>query len=249
MASQPDNLSISNVVSNITGVITRNPLIFLGLSLVIVGIPQLLIGLISTPDAASSSVMTIFENPAALAGGALAYLAFIVLSIVLQASLVVATVNDLSGKPVDFASCINRAFSKFFPLVGLGIVMSFGIAIGFLLIVIPGIILYLMWMVSSPVLMVEGKGVFDSLSRSRALTSGNRWKLLGIVIVFIVFSIIVSIPFGIFTLLSPVLGVIGSALASAITSAVSSAGVASIYIELRNMKDGTDTSTLADVFS
>lgn len=249
MASQTEVLSISNVVTNTLGVISRNPVIFLGLSLVVVGIPQLLIGLVSGGGGASPDMMAIAANPALAVGGFFSYIAFVILSIVLQAALIVASANDLAGKPVNFADCVNRALRKLLPLIGLGIVMTIGLGIGFVLLVIPGIILYLMWMIAVPVLMVEEKGVFESLGRSRELTSGSRWKLLGMIIVFILFAIIVAIPFGIFALLSPTLGMVGSALASAVTSAVSSAGIAAIYLELRNNKEGTDTSTLADVFA
>ena len=34
-----------------------------------------------------------------------------------------------------------------------------------------------------------------------------------------------------------------------ITGAIQGAGIASIYVDLRTAKEGTDTSTLADVFS
>jgi len=249
MASQTEALSISNVVTNTLGVISRNPVIFLGLSLVVVGIPQLLIGLFSGGLETTSDMMALAANPALIVGGLVSYIAFILLSIVLQAALIVATANDLGGKPVNFADCVNRAIGKLLPLIGLGIVMTIGLGIGFVLLIIPGIILYLMWMIAVPVVMVENKGVFEALSRSRELTSGSRWKLLGMIIVFIVFAIIVAIPFGIFALISPSLALIGNALAAAVTSAVSSAGIAAIYLELRNNKEGTDTSTLADVFA
>lgn len=249
MASQPASFNMGNVFTNIIGVISRNPAIFLGLSFLIVGLPQLLLGLaVASPDTALDALQ-IFQNPAAMIGGGASYIVVLVLSIVLQGALIVATANDLSGKPVDFGTCINRALAKFFPLLGLGILLSLGVGAGFLLLFVPGVILYLMWMVASPVLMVEQTGVIDSFGRSRALTKGSRWQLLGLLAIFFIFSMIVAIPFSLFAVVSPSIAMIGNALSSTVTSAFASAGVAAIYIELRNVKEGASTVDLADVFA
>ncbi|GGB65395.1 hypothetical protein [Blastomonas aquatica] len=247
MASKAADFSISNVFSNTFGVIARNAPLFLGLSLIIVGAPQLLIGLLFTPDA--SDPMALMANPAAIFTSMIGYIVFLFLSIVLQAALIVASANDLAGKPVNFGECVNRAVAKLFPLIGLGIVVAFGVTIGFLFLIVPGVILYLMWMVAVPVLMVENLGVFESLSRSSALTKGARWKLLGLIVVFFIFSMIIAIPIGVLSLLSPSLTVVSSALLSAISAAVGAAGIAAVYIELRGSKEGTSSDQLASVFA
>ncbi|KAA7408228.1 hypothetical protein E4877_23905, partial [Salmonella enterica subsp. enterica serovar Anatum] len=64
MASQPAECSIANVFSNTFGVIVRNAALFLGLSLVIVGLPQLGMGLFVSPGAADPA--TVFLSPALL---------------------------------------------------------------------------------------------------------------------------------------------------------------------------------------
>lgn len=249
MASQAESLSISNVINNIVGVIGRNPVIFIGLSLIIVGIPQLLIGLFVANPENAVDMMNVMNSPGAIIGGAAGYLVFLVVSVVLQASLIVATTKDLAGQAVDFGSCINQALGKLLPLIGLGIVVSIGVMIGFVLLIVPGVILYLMWMVATPALVVEDKGVFDAMSRSSELTSGSKWKLLGLIVVLIIFSFIIGIPFGLLAFMGPTVAMVGNAAASAISAAVSSAGVASVYVELRRLKDGTDVGSLADVFA
>lgn len=247
MASQPADFSISNVFSNTFGVISRNPALFLGLSLIIVGVPQLLIGLLVTPGATDPAAL--LANPAAIFTSIIGYIVFLFLSIVLQASLIVASANDLAGKPVNFGECVSRAVSRLFPLIGLGIVVAIGVAIGFLFLVIPGVILYLMWMIAVPVLMVESLGVFESLSRSSALTKGSRLKLLGLIVVFFIFSMIIGIPIGLLSLISPSLTIVSSALLSAVSAAVGAAGIAAVYIELRVSKEGTSSDQLASVFA
>ncbi len=247
MASQPSDFSISNVFSNTFGVIARNAPLFLGLSLIIVGIPQLLIGLVSTP--ATGDPMAILNNPAGILTSGIGYVVFLFLSIVLQASLIVASANDLAGRPVNFGACVNRAVSKLFPLIGLGIVVAIGVSIGLIFLVIPGLILYLMWMVAVPAMMVENLGVFESLSRSSALTKGSRWRLVALIVVFIIFTMIVAIPFGLLSMISPTITIVTSALVSAVNAAVGAAGIAAVYIELRGSKEGTSSEQLASVFA
>ncbi|MGQ3228251.1 MAG: hypothetical protein ACT6R2_05060, partial [Blastomonas fulva] len=140
MASQPADFSISNVFSNTFGVIARNAPLFLGLSLIIVGVPQLLIGLVLAPETADP--LALMSSPGAIFSSVIGYIVFLFLSIVLQASLIVASANDLAGKPVNFGECVNRAIAKLFPLIGLGIVVAIGVSIGFMFLIIPGIILY-----------------------------------------------------------------------------------------------------------
>jgi hypothetical protein len=247
MASQPAEFSISNVFSNTFGVIARNAALFLGLSLIIVGLPQLGIGMFVTPSLADPTA--IFGGPTAIVSSIVGYVLFLFLSIILQASLIVASANDIAGRPVNFGECVSRAIGKLLPLIGLGIVVAIGISIGLVLLIIPGVILYLMWMVAVPAMMVENLGVSGALSRSSALTKGSRLKLLGLIIVFIIFSTIIGIPIGIISLISPSLSVVSSAVLSTVSAAVGAAGIAAVYIELRGTKEGASSEQLASVFA
>ncbi|WAC24132.1 hypothetical protein [Blastomonas sp. SL216] len=247
MASQPAEFSISNVFSNTFGVIARNAALFLGLSLIIVGLPQLGIGMFVTPSLADPTAL--LGGPTAIVSSIVGYVLFLFLSIILQASLIVASANDIAGRPVNFGECVSRAIGKLLPLIGLGIVVAIGISIGLVMLIIPGIILYLMWMVAVPAMMVENLSVSDALSRSSALTKGSRLKLLGLIIVFIIFSTIIGIPIGIISLISPSLSVVSSAVLSTVSAAVGAAGIAAVYIELRGTKEGASSEQLASVFA
>lgn len=247
MASLPAEFSIANVFSNTFGVIARNAALFLGLSLVIVGLPQLGIGMFVTPTLADPG--SFMGGPTAIMSSIVGYFLFLFLSIILQASLIVASANDLAGKPVNFGECVSRAIAKLLPLIGLGIVVAIGISIGLVMLIVPGVILYLMWMVAVPALMVENLDVSGALSRSSALTKGSRLKLLGLIIVFAIFSMIIGIPIGIISMISPSLSVVSSALVSTVSAAVGAAGIAAVYIELRGTKEGASTDQLASVFA
>ena len=246
MADAAGKIDISRVLNNIFGVISRNPVVFLGLSFLIVGIPNALLQLLQgSPEAMAGA----FASPALILGSVVGFFVLIFFSVLLQATLIVATLNDLGNKEISLQECIQQALAKFLPLLGLGLLVGLGVMFGLLLLIVPGIILALMWIVASPVLMAENKGVIDSMKRSAELTSGSKGMIFVLLIIFVVFAAVIGGIGGAMGLFSTTGAVIITLIINTINGAIQGAGVASIYVDLRTAKEGTDTSTLADVFS
>mgnify|MGYP005819814271 CR=1 FL=1 len=251
MEDKVQHLEIGRVLNNTFGVIMRNPLIFLGLSFLIVALPQALIQLATgapMADGDTAAMMEMLGSPAMIAGSAGGWLLFVILSILLQATFIVATVKDLNGQQVSLGECLGQAIGKLLPLIGLGILMTLGIGLGMILLIIPGVILALMWVVAAPVMMAEDKGIIDSLKRSAELTKGSkRWILL----LFVVY-IILAMILGLFMLPFAFAGTAAIAIAGLVINTLSGAiqgtGIAAIYVDLRIVKEGGNTDALADVF-
>ena len=89
---------------------------------------------------------------------------------------------------------LSSVTGKLVAIILLQIVVAILVGIGLLLLIIPGVILALMWSVSMPSLVVEDKGVFDSISRSSELTKHNRMRILGVVIVVLVLYLVIVDP-------------------------------------------------------
>jgi hypothetical protein len=104
------------------------------------------------------------------------------------------------------------------------------------LLVVPGIIVFLMLFVATPVCVVEQLGPLASMDRSTQLTRGHRWKILGI-------EGITEIADG---------GVILSAACELMWTAIIGTGYAILaiatYHDLRVAKEGVDTAQIAAVF-
>lgn len=240
------------MLNNTLGVIARNPLIFLGLSFLIVALPQSLIQLATGTSMAGSdatAMMAMFSSPSLMAAAVGGWLLFIILSVLLQATFIIATVKDLNGQKVSLGECLGHAVVKIVPLIGLAILMILGIMLGMMLLVIPGLILALMWIVAAPVMMAEDKGIIDSLKRSAELTKGSkRW----IVLLFIVY-IIITMILGMFMIPFAFAGTTAIAIAGLIINTLSGAiqgtGIAAVYVDLRIVKEGGNTDALADVFA
>ena len=69
----------------------------------------------------------------------------ITLSMLVQGALVRATTAHAQGRRASFGECAATGLRAVLPLFVLSIVVGFGFAVGLLLFVVPGIILYVTW--------------------------------------------------------------------------------------------------------
>ena len=79
----------------------------------------------------------------------------LVLQALVQGSLVRATLAYARGERATFGECISSSFGVVLPLIGLAIVMGLGIELGLVLLIVPGVMLFVMWSVASPALVAE----------------------------------------------------------------------------------------------
>lgn len=95
-------------------------------------------------------------------------------------------VGRMRGREVSLADAASVGMRKLGSAIGVMIMVGIATTIGFLLLIIPGIILTLMFALIIPVLVLEDTDAFVSMERSATLTKGSRWRvLLGYVLVFI----------------------------------------------------------------
>lgn len=261
MASLADTerFDIIRVVNRAFGAIGRNAPLFIGLGVAVTLIPSLLIRVFVT-GAASEAARTGAVSPLAslptLLGGS--FFA-IFLSFLMQAAINYATVVDLDGQRPSFGKTLGVGARFALPLLLLAIVSMFGIYLGMILLIVPGVILALMWSVATPAMVSENLGVVASLGRSRALTKGNR---LSIFALFVVVGVLAFLPVMLVPLLSGAfsnptgyaaspLGVpqLVSAVLSMLVSVLFAVIVASVYVELRTIKEGATPQSLAEIFA
>jgi hypothetical protein len=71
-------------------------------------------------------------------------------------------------------------------LILVGVVVAVGIMAGFILLILPGLILITVWSVAAPVVVLEHPGVFAALRRSRVLVRGNGWRVFAVILALVV---------------------------------------------------------------
>jgi hypothetical protein len=126
----------------------------------------------------------------------LAILAFVVILVgtTLYTGMVVELVADVQDgrRDATVSQLLNAATPVIGQLILVGIVTGIGIAIGFVLIIVPGLILITIWSVVAPVVVLERPGGLKPLGRSRELVRGNGWQVFGVIAVLVIGVGIVS---------------------------------------------------------
>lgn len=243
-------ISIGRVVSRGFDTLGRNAPAFIGLAMLFGGVPSfisqyLLLGAMDPADPLATFTPAYF----------LSLLLMVIASYFLQAALVRSAILDLSGRPAEVGRSLAIALRLILPMIGLGIVSYFLIMLGLFLLIVPGVIAYLMLIVAVPALIEERRGVFASMSRSRELTKGSRWQIFGLLILFIlvygvsviVLGLVVGAPGagpGQVSIAAP----IADAAVATVTILVMAVMLASLYLELRTVKEGATTDGLAAIF-
>jgi hypothetical protein len=119
----------------------------------------------------------------------------------------------------------NFAVSKLPYLLAAQFISGILIVLGFFLFIVPGIIVAIMFSLILPTIIIEQKGIFESLGRSRNLVS-NRWMktfLLGLIL-----GIILFIVNSVATFLAGPLSAIHP-IANSLTASIISAFVSPLY--------------------
>jgi hypothetical protein len=159
----------------------------------------------------------------------------------LYQGMVVEAARDILDGRRD--QTIGGLFRSAGPVVGtlivVGILAGIAIAIGLVLLIIPGLILITIWAVVVPVVVIERTGVFESFGRSRELIKGHGWQVFGILVLlfiaaFVVQILIAAILGGIF---DSVFGfAIGVLLTSLLMMPLTALAASVIYFELKAIK-------------
>ena len=89
------------------------------------------------------------------------------------AGVYMTAVRQSVGLPISFAG-IFAYFGSAGALLGLGILVSLGTLIGFMLLIIPGIYLSVAWILATPLLVDRGMGIWEAMETSRKLVT-KKW--------------------------------------------------------------------------
>ncbi len=103
----------------------------------------------------------------------------IVANALAQGAGMLLVAGSFTGKSATIGECFGAAFRRLLPLVGFSLLFSLVVGIGFLLCLVPGLIFWPMFILGVPAIMVERLGATTAMARSRELTSGHRWPVLG----------------------------------------------------------------------
>jgi hypothetical protein len=250
----PRKLEIGRVLQRTVWVLGRQPVAIFSLALVLSSLPtayslyrlRVVFDLDSDPS-------LIFHSPTAWAHSLISMF----LHAFFQATVFAVVMGQLAGRPTTPREVLAAGGKFFLPLFAVNLLALLGIALGCIALVVPGIMLAMAWFVVSPALVVERTGITEVFGRSADLTRNNRWRLLGLFLIFAIASSIVgdgpanwhyNSPWEIMDwVFSPIrIGV--HAILSGLLHAVALTGLAVTYVELRTLKEGAEPADLDRVF-
>jgi len=243
------------------------------LSLALIGLPFFLISI--WPMFLGGGLVDVFETNESdaimdiFSGGMIIVICLGILvaffaSLWLQPALIKISYGALIGEDAPMFSTLKNVTKFVFPVLGFFIIYIVAVLLGLVLLVVPALFIGLGWMLGGHIIVLEGEGVMDSLSRSWQLTKGSKRWLFLLAIVFgvigMIISVIISIP--IFFIADPNVAMLEGAstfywLLNGFLSAISQAlatiiGVAwgtAAYVEIRRIKEGVNPESQIDVFN
>ena len=259
VATESGKIDIARVIQQLFTVLGRNFVTFLLLAFLLVGLPTGAMtyfqGTMATAALDTGTVPNLGFGPGVIFSG----LVVLVTSAILQGALIFGAVQDLSGKRASVGDSLATGLRAFLPLIAVSILFGLGIACGFILLIVPGLMLLCAWIVAVPALVAERRGIFETFGRSAELTRGNRWRIFALLLIFwvaaMVLGMIMGAVMGVGMLtsgpqafaVSP-LYVVMNVVTNTLSALVGATGAAVLYVELRQAREGLGTDSLAKIF-
>jgi Membrane domain of glycerophosphoryl diester phosphodiesterase len=163
---------------------------------------------------------------------------------VLTGAITRASAGSLIGETPTPGDAFSYGFARLGSILLVSILVALIVGVGFILLIIPGIIFAVKLIVAIPALVVENRRGTDAISRSWSLTTGHFWHVLG---TWLVAAIIAALVSGIFTAFGGtnwfVRGVLAS-IGAVITMPFTALVTMLLYMDLRVRKEAFNEETL-----
>ena len=181
-------------------------------------------------------------------------------SLVVTCSLYTLLLKSSPDSPPSLVGTLSNGVSRALPFLGLGLLQGLGMGFGFIILVVPGVVIGLMWLVAQPAFIAENTTIRGALGRSNELTKGLKWRLFWLVAAYIVAFMIISMGGALVTLgvafpslaqgklTSPAFAVF-QGLYATVVQPIGLCAVSAVFLELRKAREGASGGNLLDAFS
>lgn len=262
-----EQFNLGKVVVDAFDAIEHRVWLFLGLALLLLATPLFAINLWHA--SAITTMTSIRETTIFVLLPALA--ARFVVGGLVQAVLINLVLREASGVRIGFSASLSAMLRLGPPALAIFIIISiasglvslvsgavfgffvrptFGMLMSFVMIIpaIPGIWMWAVLSVAIPAYIEEPIGPLASLGRSARLTIGSRARIFAVGLALLVAQTVLTY-FLQHMLRTPLLWALTATVGSTLLATLSAALTASIYLELRRIKDGGAPGELARVFA
>lgn len=265
-------MSVSGILDRTFRLYRRNFVRFITIAAV-VQVPLLIVGLVPTvlsrklfdPQQATWAAG---EPPPievllpALLVTTISLLVYMVLAVVgstlSSGALAKAVSESYLGRESSVAEVYRFVLPRFGSLLGASLLIALLTLVGYLVCVVPGVLVSLWLAVATPAIVIEGAGAIDGMQRSKALTSGNLGKVFLVGLLTVLLALVIQWPVVWLAGLlgkylsrevSVALGVIVQQVLAfpmqLIATPIISTALVLLYYDLRIRKEGFDLEVLA----
>jgi hypothetical protein len=125
---------------------------------------------------------------------------FLVVAPIVAAICIYALHQIAAGERPSAGEVFVAGFEAFTPLFGAVLLAALGIALGFVIFILPGIYLAIRWYFVPQAVVIEGARGAGALSRSGQIVTGYWWRTFGLVVLaniaIVIPGLILVLPFG-----------------------------------------------------
>ncbi len=170
--------------------------------------------------------------PIGVAGSAVLTLLGAVVSVVLTI-VVLRTVDHPTGELDSIPHGVTEALPKTVVfLIVAGIIQALAIAIGFVLLIIPGLFILTSLYFTQVYIAVEGEGPLEALSSSWALSKGDRFSIFGLILVLGVIGALSAVVGQLVSVVNPVAGSLLALVISGVLTIFTTGALVDAYHQL-----------------
>lgn len=120
----------------------------------------------------------------------------LVASVITVGALLVMVTRAYEGMDRSVGDVFRESMRRMLPFLGLTILVGIIALAGFVVLIVPGIILSVSLSLAFPAFWAERTNAAESIGRSWTLIRGRRWHVFGLAVVTIFFSFIFSVVLG-----------------------------------------------------
>ncbi len=102
-----------------------------------------------------------------------------------SAATVYVVGQEFTGRRVSMGAAFAFAFRRFGTLLGVALVTGLMVGVGLCLCAVPGLIFAVWYAFAAQAVVMEDRGVTESLSRSKSLGEGYFWRILGTLVLLV----------------------------------------------------------------
>jgi hypothetical protein len=168
----------------------------------------------------------------------------VIINAILQAALLRGAAQASLGDTVDVQTSYRWGLRRFGSVLLVSLLVGLSVGVGFILLIVPGLFLLVMFSVAVPAMVVEDARGRAAMKRSWGLVKGQFWHTAGVIAVAFLITIVVSAILGAIGGDNKTLSLIFDTLGRIIVAPFSAVVTVLLYLDLRARRETLTASQL-----